>query len=511
MSENLPGPIATRFEEMQGQRWTAIERGKQLSAATIPTLMPPSGFNNTNYLPDLYSSVPARGVTSLGARMTSALYPLNGLPFFQHTLNMEYVPEGVDPTEAEAALARLDRTIMNKLSETNLRQELFTMFQHLIVLGDALIHCSDDYQFRVIRIDQYVVRRKPTGEVCEIIIRDFADRREDPEYFGTVASNPYNSNYGAAEPINPDLEAVFTRVCYKDDGLWHLQREVAGQIVDTGEYEVNPYMPVSWNRIVGEDYGRSLVEENIGDIRSLESLSKALIQGCAANSEFRMALDPSAYTTIHDMQETRNGDWVVARPGEVFTLQIDNQIQLNTTNAAREDLTKELARTFLMSSAALPTGERVTATQIREIAQELDQALGGVFSGSARDIQMPIIKRVMLLMTRDGKIDPSIMDMVGQGNVLALEVRTGLAALNREIENSMLSQWASVVGQTPAAQGVNWNNWALRFTQSLGLETKGIIKTPEEIEQEQMGAAQAQLGMEAASAGIQATAKETPQ
>jgi len=477
-----------------------------MAALTIPSLMPATGFSNSSDLPNLYASTPARGVTSLASRMTSAIYPLNGLPFFQHTLNMEYVPEGVDPTQAEAALARLDRTIMGKLQETNLRSELFLMFQHLIILGDVLLHMTDDYDFRTIRMDHYVVRRKPTGEVCEIIVQDYADRDEDPEYFGSTTGNPYNGDM----PDTSKTE-VYTQ-CVKDrkTGEWTMTREVEGVKTALGVYDQLPFMPISWNRIVGEDYGRSLVEENIGDIRSLESLSKALMQGTAANSEFRMAIDPSAYSSIADMQETKNGDWIVARPGEVSSIQINNQIQLSVTNQAREQLTQDISRTFLMSSGTLPTGDRVTATQIREVAQELDQSLGGVFSGSARDIQLPIIKRAMILMTRDQKIDPSIMDLVGAENILSLEVRTGLAALNREIENGMLGQWAQMMAATPAATDINWNTWANRFTQSLGLEGKGMILSPEELAQRQQAAQQSQLGMSAAEAGIQSMAKEPP-
>ena len=493
--------VQERFDKLQQNRWTAIERGREMAAVTIPSLLPVSGFNNTSELPDLFSSMPGRGVTSLAARMTSAIYPLNGLPFFQHSLNMEYVPEGVDPTQAEAALARLDRTLMGRLSETNLRSELFLMFQHLIVLGDALLHMNDDYNFRVLRIDQYVVKRKPTGEVYEIITRDYASRDDDPEYFSEVPMNPYNSAPGTGQG-DPNLEAVYTQCRYNGTD-WECKREVNGVVTDLGSYDELPYMPISWNRIVGEDYGRSLVEENIGDIKSLESLSKSLMQGAAANSEFRMALDPSSYSSIADMQETGNGDWIVARPGEVSSVQINNQIQLTTTSNARDQLATELARTFLMSSAALPTGERVTATQIREV--------GGVFSGSARDIQLPIIRRTMVLMTRDGKIDPSLMEMVGAENILSLEVKTGLAALNREIENTMLMQWAQAIGATPAVEDVNWNTWANRFTQSLGLETKGMILSPEELQQQQQAAQQQQLGMQAATAGIDAMAKETPQ
>lgn len=503
-----PYSYAKRFDALMSKRFSGIERAREMAALTIPSILPENGFNNTVELPDLYSSIPARGITSLSSRMTSAVYPLNGLPFFQHSLNMEWVPQGADPTETEAALARLDRTLMNKLGETNLRQALFLFFQHLIVLGDAVLHMSDDYEFRVIRCDQYVIRRSPEGLVQEMLIRDFVDPNDDPEYFEGFegVSGGYKSTYGG---MPEGLEPVYTCVKRSGDG-WEIKREVRGIVKDEGVYDATPYFPVSWNRLVGEDYGRSLIEENIGDIRSLESLSRAMVQGASANSEFRMALDPSAYASVGDMQETENGDWIVARPGEIHSVQVANQVQLQTTNAAREILSRDLSRTFLMSSGSLPTGERVTATQIREIAQELDQSLGGVFSGSARDIQRPIVHRLMVLMVRDGKVDPSILEMVGQENILQLEVKTGLAALNREVENTMLSQWAQMIGSTPAAETVNWSNWATRFTQSLGLETKGIIKTQEEIQAEQQAMAQQQLAMEAGSAGIQAIAKEPP-
>lgn len=496
--------IRQKFDDLHTRRTIQLERARSCAELTVPGLLPPVGFSQGDTLPDLFSSLPARGVMSLASRMVSAIYPLNQLPFFQHQLDMEYVPEGADTTDMEAALSRLDRRIMDKLSETNLRQELFVLFQHLIVMGDALLYQSDDYEFRVIRCDQYVLRRRPDGMVTEIIVREWVDPRAIPEEWTNVPERPGSPSSGGP---SHEHEPMYT-LLEKTQGTWRCVKEFRNAVVDTGEYEVCPYSPQTWSRVAGEDYGRSLVEENLGDIRSLEALSRALLEGAAANSEYRVGIRPGGVGTVKDLQESTNGDYIVAEPGDVWSFQLNNQVQLQTTANARDTLTRDLGRSFLLASASQPTGERVTATQIREIAAELDQALGGVFSGAARDIQIPIVRRTMILMAKDGFIDQQVMDMVGQDQILSLKVRTGLEALNREVENSLLVQWAQVVQQLPESQSyVNWLQFLHRFTASFGIESAGILKTQEELQQEQEASMQQQMQQQAGSQAIQSAGK----
>src|SRR5690554_6075142 len=51
-----------------------------------------------------------------------------------------------------------------------------------------------------------------------------------------------------------------------------------------GSYKASecPWIPLRLVRIDGEDYGRSYVEEYFGDLRSLEGLSQAIVEGSAA-------------------------------------------------------------------------------------------------------------------------------------------------------------------------------------------------------------------------------------
>jgi hypothetical protein len=94
-------------------------------------------------------------------------------------------------------------------------------------------------------------------------------------------------------------------------------------------------------------------------------------------------------------------------------------------------------------------------------------------------------------MGRDKLVPKEILKLIQGSGPLNLKVRTGLEALNREVTNSQLSQWAAVVGQTQAVQPfIDWYGWAIKWTSSFGLEPVGLVKTPQQLQQEQQQAAQ---------------------
>ena len=356
-------------------------------------------------------------------------------------------------------------------------------------MDDALFEIVDEYSFRVHRIDQYVVQRYPDGRVKRIILREWVDPDAVPEDW--PKSVDLEEEYEGTGPTE-DHKPFYTEIEWDEDTKkWEVEKEYCGVTVDSGSYDVCPYVPQVWSRIAGEDYGRSLVEEHIGDIRTLETITKALVEAAVANSEFRIGVDPTGITEASDLQDTENGDFVPARQVDVFPIQLLKQIDLGPMAALRSDLTQQLGRTFLLQSSVQRTGDRVTATEIREVAQELDQTLGGIFSGLARDIQIPIVKRVLVLMGRDKLVPKEILKLIQGSGPLNLKVRTGLEALNREVTNSQLSQWAAVVGQTQAVQPfIDWYGWAIKWTSSFGLEPVGLVKTPQQLQQEQQQAAQ---------------------
>lgn len=517
--------IERLFDDLNSNRGPLLDRLYDFSELTIPGLLPRTGYTQTTQLPVPYSSMPARGITRLASRMVSALYPMNDIPFFELRLDLPITPDqGTDPTQAYEVLGRIERRVSDKLSATNLRSALYTAMQHIITLGDCMLEVTPEYTFAVHRVDNYVVRRRPDGQWWDAVVRIPVDCSSLPQYL--LDAGFENKERPSADRFNKDassLDAVYTYVQRNHDGSATYSREYDDHTFESGAWDVCPFVPLGWNHIPGEDYHRGLVEENWSDIRALDGLSESLLDSVAANAEFRFGVNPAGLTEIEDILSSENGSFVPAAPNDVFPIQLQNQAQVGATQASVTSKEQALGQVFLMNSAVQPTGERVTATQIRVIATELEQALGGVFGAVSRDFQRPIIRAVMLQMVRDGillpegngvasELEAAILDVDG---VLRIEVRSGLAALNREVENDKMATVMQTVMSLPpqATESINWSGMLDRWLATFGIETAGIVKSQEEVQAQQMQARQAQVaqsGAEAAAVSAAQTQEATP-
>ena len=474
------GSIEERYRTLDSSRQAKLSRARQCAAMTLPEVLPPQGWTEQNQLPMPYSSTAGRGVSALGSRMLSALLPLNDMPFFSLGLK-----DGTDPSaDADGYLESLSYQIYRKLSAKNLRETVYQILQHLIVVGDCLLVIEDDMSYRTIRSDMYTVRRNVQGDVTEIIYIEYvANPATKPAGEDTyTGTNSHEKRKG--------YEAVYVRCVWDSKrDLWLCQKERNGEIFETGEYTVLPYAPLRWQGVTGENYGRSHVETMMGDIQTLESYTQALIEGMAAGSSFWMGVDPSGITELDDLAEAENGQWVPARAQDIFTLSPSTTMkpQLDATMKGVEMMRSEVGKGFLLNSAAMPTGDRVTATAIRAVGQELEQVLGGAFSAIARDMMVPIVKRAMFLMIDMGDIDERLAKEFTSEGVLSVDIVTGLQALSRENDLTKLLQMGEMVRNLPeqAAANFRWDAYAGSLIQALGFDSRNWVKSEEEVAEEQ--------------------------
>ncbi len=505
---NKFGTLNERYKAFDARRAAKLRRSREYAKLTIPSLLPEQSIGSEDERPVPYSSMPAERVTALSARMVSVLYPLNNVPFFELGVDDQLEAEGEDTTQESAILSRIARRTMQQLQPTNFRSALYVAQQHLQVVGDVLLFQKDNYDFQVYRLDQYVVRRTPDGEWREIIVQEWIDPEYLPEEIRNFPHGQTENVDGGLGPDN-DLEAIYTQIKWNDEEeRYDVKREFREKIFDDDTfYEVSPYFPLRWVAVAGEDYGRSLIEDAHGDVRMLDMLRKALIDGSIMNATAFWGINPGGITEQRDFDNAVNGMSIGAVQGDIFTIQAENQAQVAVTLQAINALETRLGRRFLMNTLVQPEGERVTATQIRTIAAELEQVLGGAISIQSRDIQIPVIRRTLYKMAVDEIIPPDMAEFLADPeSILKLTVKAGVEVLQREAQNEKLLQIAQVVSQLPPeAQAVLiWPAWMMQFLVSFGIETTGLVKTPEVMEAERQAVMEEQRSLQAEQAGQQA-------
>ena len=264
-------------------------------------------------------------------------------------------------------------------------------------------------------------------------------------------------------------------------------------------------MPARWKSLIGESIGISFIEDNFGDVRTIDALAKALLDSTLLNAEYRWGVNPAGITELQDMLDSRNGDFVATAPGDVFPLQFPNAAATQMTQQALAALQGHLKRKFLQFEAR--NAERVTSVEIQKTAQQLEGSLGGVLSMSSVEVQEPLIRSTLFLMGKK-KMIPSIIatEIKKADGLVKLRIRAGLEILNREAEREKLDGMIQRVSAMPpqAHEALEWTNIMKDYWAANGLETVGRVKTPQQLQQERQQAQQTALAQQAAQAGVQA-------
>ena len=126
--------------------------------------------------------------------------------------------------------------------------------------------------------------------------------------------------------------------------------------------------------------------------------------------------------------------------------------------------------------------ERVTATEVQLVANELQDALGGVYGILTTEFQLPYL-RAKIALLRKQKLLPELPE-----NIVKTKIIVGMEALGRASDRIKLLQFmsdlASTLGAETLAKYVNLDDAIKKFAVANGIDTQGLIKSPEQVQQE---------------------------
>lgn len=488
---NLPTKsVAGRYTQLESHRHSFLERARDASELTIPTLVPPDGHSGSTLYKTPYQSVGARGINNLASKLLMTLLPPNS-PFFRLSIDDFDIEQIAGPDArgaVEEALSRIERASMHEIEATAVRVPVHEALKHLIVAGNALVYLPKKGGMKVYRLDRYVVKRDTMGNILEIITKESVSPLMLPKEAQEIiaSSSDYDSDSGAK---NCDLYTYVVR----REKHYEVYQEVKGFIIpdSQGRYPLDrlPFIPLRFTRIDGEDYGRGYVEEYIGDLRSLEALTRAIVEGAAASSKVLFLVRPNGTTKQSTLAKAPNGAIVQGDASDVTTLQVQkyNDFRVAQETAAR--ITERLSFAFLLNSAVQRNAERVTAEEVRYMAQELETALGGVYSILSQEFQLPLVRLLLHRLESTGKMPKMPKDSVKP------QIVTGLEALGRGQDLNKLSQFLTFLqplGPEIISQNLNVEDYIDRLGASLGIDTGGLVKSAEQKAQEMQEAMMAQ-------------------
>jgi hypothetical protein len=499
------------MQNLTANRTAKLERARELSRLTIPSVLPHSGWNENTAIISPASSGSGQAVTYLASKIHAAMIPLNDIPF------VELKPlQGVKPSiKATRYLEDMTKLIHEQLLSKNLREEFYEALIHLIIVGDVLVYMGDDYTFSIYRLDQYTVIRNADGTLMELIVIDYELKPETLTEVPTLVDSITSDTPGDKQGYT----AVYSRYVRQSTGKWKCYREKNGESVNLGDkdtYDNFPFVALRWSAIAGENYGRSHCELLYGDILADEEYTKALQNGMVAASAFWMAVGAeSGMANIDDVAGKPVGEWFTcANPDAIKAVSPAETMnpQVKTMMEAVQMSRERIGKAFLQTGQAIPTGDRVTATAIRAIGIELEQVLGGTFSAIARDFFVPIVSRTVDLLIRENKIDPKFHELVKGKGILKYDIVTGLQAIGRESDLNKVMQFFEVARNLPeqALQTIKWNVIMEQALRSMGWKPEDFVYSEQEIQAKMDAANQAAMAQQQQLSQQEMIAKSMP-
>ena len=503
-SMNQADTLESRYNSKSQEREIYLERARDCSELTIPTLIPESGSTYSEEFQTTYQGIGARGVNNLSSKLLLSLLPPNA-PFFRLGIDTFAVKEIEEDenlrTQIDSGLVQIEKAVMDDVEMSNDRVAVFEALKHLIVGGNVLLFVSKE-GLRVFPLSHYVIQRDPMGNVLEIITKESIHYSALPEHINELLQSQHKD-------YKTDGTCDLYTCVKRKENKFVVHQEVKGIDIPEshGEYNLDnsPYIPLRMIRVDSESYGRSYVEEYLGDLISLEGLTKAIVEGSSASAKTLFMVAPNGTTRAKALAESENGGIIEGNASDVSVLQVGKFPDFRVAQETMAKIEQRLSYAFLLNASVVRDSERTTAEEVRMTAQELQDSLGGIYGILSQEFQLPFVKRKLSILNKTKKLP-----QLPKGIVFP-KVITGIEALGRTTDRNKLIAFLQTLSGTLGAEAiakyVNVTEAIKRLATADGIETKGLIRTEEDLQAEAQAQQQAMMDEQQQSALLNAGEK----
>lgn len=464
-----------RYAELEPARTTIIDRAVECAELTLPYVIREDGADASTEYPDSYvRGFGAKLVSNLTGKLVPAILPTNQ-PFHRLTPSQEALsavsrdnPDMI--AEIYKIIAEKDEALFRAINKSKFRGVAYPLIEMAIVTGNGLVERNDDGSYRLFNLRSYVVKRSPNGKIVDLIIYETADYEALPD---DVRNMIDERDKDTPVELHTQVKLV--------DGKYEYHQEANGELISGSEATLKSvderFIVIAWNMLSGEDYGRGYVEKYLDTLKDLNTHLKVISSSAIVNSRTVLTVNPNGMTKYKEFVEAKNGDAIVGLAQDIGVVRTEKHNDLKLSYDIIQDYKRELSEAFLMSAGAVRDSERTTKYEVQVLMNELDGALGGIYTSLAEQIQKPLVmfafKDIKLPETKEVDVD----------------IISGAEALGKNIESlriqdllENLAGLAQIVGQEKIASTINTENVISSMVANSGVASKNLVYSAKEIQ-----------------------------
>lgn len=450
-----------------GVRSKYLDAMQQTAELTIPYLfrdtndITQSGDDNLPLEVLPVQSVGAEGLSGLAIKLMNTLFPPN-MPFFMLDPSMGTTKqlanqEGAEDSalvEAKQSINMFERLLMTKFEALNLRPKLPELLSQYLLGNVALERRKKEWIIH--KCNSYVVNRTPSGKVYSMCLAEKVSKY-DP-----------NLPEEAIASLDKEDKTLDLYTLYRLKGTgWDVTQQIGEMVLETKHILAKdfPFIILRGTEFSKEDYGYGYFYRYIGNLRSNEAFSQAISDyGTIASRLVFLVNDMSM--DIDALNRAENGEFVFGDASKINPLNVTNIPSFQVVSEVLGMFHKQAERVFLMARAVQRNAERVTAEEIRHLAQDIDTMLGGIFTLLSEALQKPLFE----MLLREVKM--SLDHLKG----IDITILTGLEAMKRREQLNNYNIFSEAVLRMDRQGRVDTGVLLKRYANALGINPIGLFK-----------------------------------
>ena len=481
----------SRYDHLTSYRNHFLDIAVECSELTLPYLIQRDELRPSHKnLRQPWQSVGSKAVVTLASKLMLALLPPQ-TTFFKLQIDDSKLGTELPAeirSELDLSFAKMERMVMDSIAASGDRVAVHQAIKHLVVGGNALLYMGKE-GIKHYPLNRYVVERDGNGNIIEIVTKELINKQLLPQEFQELKAKET-----VALGNNTNDVEIYTHVKL-DNNRWVWHQEAFDKLIPNTDgkapKDANPWLVLRFNSVDGENYGRGRVEEFLGDFKSLNALSQAMVEGSASAAKVVFVVSPSSMTKPQTIAQAGNGAIVQGRPEDIGVIQVGKTADFSTAMTMMQNLERRLLEAFLVLNVR--QSERTTAEEVRLTQLELEQQLGGLFSLLTVEFLVPYLNRKLLVLSRSGQLPKYPKDLV-RPTIVA-----GINALGRGQDRESLTAFITTVAQTLGPEAlmkfINADEAIKRLAAAQGIDVLNLVKSMEDQQSEADAAAQQEQEM----------------
>lgn len=511
--QNKDKTISKLFEKLSGQRSNWQHSWEMCAEYTLPYIYQTDEKRKAGLEPEdllLGDSIGATSLSSLVSQVGKVAFPENGA-FFRYAVKKgDNELSALPNTQQQNVLRNLEESAMTGLYKLGLNAAGNLLLKHLLGLGTTVFRVpvseKKSESIEVFDLNNVVIKRRKNGQITDVIIRE----KEEYRFLDDNAKKALLTS--KRDYKDSDTVDYYTHLKRRSDGKLEIVNAVDDFDIPSSKNFCTDvdceYKVASLNLTKGSDYGAGVVLMYLPLIHKANVYADTNTDTAVAGSMVNWAVAPTAQITPEEFASREQGQPFGVKPDDIQAIVANVGQQLAITSEQYNMIRAELARTFLLPQAIQRDAERVTAEEIRMIAQRLEEVHSGLYSEIAELLQRPLAELGIQLID-DEELLPYV-DSIEVEVVTALEKKSR----NRELDNVM-----AALGDTTIFNSLNPEIVSRLKTDTIlstifnnrNNDANAMVKSEEELQAEQQAAAEAEANAQAQAQGGLGGAGGAPQ